>query len=214
MSKVGRNTAVVVTVAALAAVGLGGGVGWVVASRSGPAEKAEPPVACDQPRPTDPPAYAGLCAALNRPDLPALMGTPEDRVTAARPAPFALGDPTVEVRLGRSVVVLTDSSVTVEDLADMSQFFPAPATLLGHPATIYSTHAMTFGAGADGKVSTGSGPRTRNLAVAKDPKAPGGRAYEIAVFTTDGTPVDEQALYQLAETVLPTLPGWAAAAAS
>ncbi|MEU1424564.1 DUF6215 domain-containing protein [Kitasatospora sp. NPDC005751] len=207
--KPGRNTAATVTAVALAAVGIGGGAWALVAPRT---ERAEPPAACAAPRPTDPAGYAVLCAALNRPDLPALLGTPQDRVSTAGPAPFGLGkDAMVEVRLGVSAVALTDSSTTVEDIADMPRFLPRPATVLGHPAMTYYTDAMSLGFGTDGKATTGVGSPVRNLVVAQGPGAPGGRAFEVAVFRHDGRPVDDALLYRVAEAVMPTLPGWVTA---
>ncbi|GHF85778.1 hypothetical protein GCM10018790_74090 [Kitasatospora xanthocidica] len=193
----------------LAAVGLVGAVVaglWGVSLLEASTKPAEKPAECTAPRPTDPPGYPALCAAVNRPDLPTLLGTPEDRVTTAHPAPLALGkDPMVEVRLMHTVVGFTDSSTTVEDMIGMPQFRAVPATVLGHPAVTYSSNAFVLAPGAN------TGPVTRNLVVAQDPKAPAGRAFEISVFREDGRALDDATLNRLAETVLPTLPGWVAA---
>ncbi|RKT16281.1 hypothetical protein BX285_0613 [Streptomyces sp. 1114.5] len=178
---------------------------WGMGLLGTPPAEDEKPVACDAARPTDRPGYPALCAALNRPDLPALLGTPEDRVTTAHPAPIVFGnDVMVEVRLKSTVATLMDSNTSVEDMLGMPQFFAKPATVLGHPAATYWSNAMPLIPGPDAK----AGPATRNLVVAQDPKAPGGRAYEFVVFRQDGRSPDEAALNRLAETILPTLPGW------
>ncbi|WP_051709772.1 DUF6215 domain-containing protein [Streptomyces sp. NRRL S-350] len=195
-----KLTAVVaLTVALLAGL-------WKLGVLDDAPKPAGKPVECVEPRPTDPPGYPAMCAALNRPDLPALLGTPDDHVSTAHPAPLALGkDVMVEVRLMRTVVTLMDDSPSVEDMLGMPQFFAKPTTLLGHPAATYSSSTMVLAPG--GK----AGPGTRNLVVAQDPKAPGGRAVEIAVFRQDGQAPDDAALARVAETVMPTLPGWVAA---
>ncbi|MFJ8627842.1 DUF6215 domain-containing protein [Kitasatospora sp. NPDC093550] len=197
---------------AAAAVVLGGflaalwGLGCMDGSTDPHAEPVAKPAECAAPRPTDPPGYPALCAALNRPDLPSLLGTPEDRVSTAHPAPIVFGkDVMVEVRLKLSVVSLMDSNTSVDDMVGMPQFFAQPTTVLGHPAVTYRSSASYIF--APGK----AGPSTRNLVVAQDPKAPGGRAYELAVFRQDERNPDEAALNRLAEALLPTLPGWVAA---
>ncbi|MFF7992977.1 DUF6215 domain-containing protein [Kitasatospora xanthocidica] len=192
----------------LAAVGLVGAVVaglWGLSLLETSTKPAEKPAECAAAKPTDPPGYPALCAAVNRPDLPALLGTPDDHITTAHPAPLALGkDPMVEVRLLHTVVGFTDSSTTVDDMTGMPQFHAVPATVLGHPAVTYSSNALVLAPGAK------TGPITRNLVVAQDPKAPAGRAFEIAVFREDGRALDDATLNRLAETVLPTLPGWVA----
>jgi hypothetical protein len=225
--KSARNTAAKVGAMLLAVIGIG--IWTMAADRT---EQVQPSAACAAPQPAVPPNYAVLCAALNRPDLPALLGTPQGQVSAAGPAPLAFGpDAVAEVHVGLSVVSLTDSSVTVEDIADMPEFHPRPTTVLGHGALTYTTSTVTLGAGAgpqtlfvhdlpgatsspadeDDKTSPGSGSPVRHLVVAQDPKAPGGRAFEIAIFRSNGEPVDNALLHQVAEAVMPTLPGWVAA---
>ncbi|MFD8753145.1 DUF6215 domain-containing protein [Kitasatospora sp. NPDC059577] len=197
----GLKLAAVVALAAGVLAGL-----WGLGFLDTPPKPEDKPVECAAPGPTDQPGYPSLCAALDRPDLPALLGTPEDRVTTAHPAPLAFGkDVMVEVRLKHTVVSLMDSNTSVQDMIGMPQFFAKPATVLGHPAVTYSSSATVLGP------EMKSGPATRNLVVAQDPKAPGGRAFEFAVFRQDGLTPDEAALNRLAETVLPTLPGWVAA---
>ncbi|MEU9046158.1 MULTISPECIES: DUF6215 domain-containing protein [unclassified Kitasatospora] len=168
------------------------------------------PATCSGPGPNDPAAaYQALCAALNRPDLPTLLGTPDDHVSTAQPGTFANGVAMAEVRLQRSVVGVSDSQTSVWSMADTQQFHAERATVLGHPAVTYSGHALKLFP-SNGK-SGGDGPVTRNIVVAWDPKDPGGRAYEFTVFRQDGQAPDDAALRRVAETVLPTLPGWVAA---
>ncbi|MFJ9611558.1 DUF6215 domain-containing protein [Kitasatospora sp. NPDC101176] len=173
----------------------------------------EAPVMCAAPRPTDSQGYAAVCAKLNRPDLPALLGTPDDRIVTAHPMPMAIGkDPMVEVRLKHAVVGLMEGTPSVDDMLGMPQFFAKRDTVLGHPAARYSSSMLSFvspsvGSGAP---TTAVGPATRNLVVAEDPGAPGGRAFEIIVARENGSTVDDEMLNRLAETLLPTLPGWVA----
>ncbi|WP_435648414.1 DUF6215 domain-containing protein [Kitasatospora purpeofusca] len=225
--KSSRNPAARVGAMLLAAIGLGA---WMMLDRTD-RDQDQPSAACAVPGPSDPPKYAVLCAALNRPDLPALLGTPQSRVWAAGPALLTFGpDAVAQVRLGTSVVSLTDSSTTVKDIADMPEFRPRPTTVLGHGALTYTTSTVTLGSGggpqtlfvhdlpgatpsqadADDRTSPGSGTPVRNLVVAQDPEAPAGRAFDIAIFRTDGQPVDDALLHQVAAAVMPTLPGWVA----
>ncbi|MEV4561073.1 DUF6215 domain-containing protein [Kitasatospora sp. NPDC049285] len=200
---------------AVAAVGLTGvvlGGLWGLGQLGDTAGADGKPAVCATPGPQTAAGYPALCAALNRPDLPTLLGTPDDRVSIAQPAPFAFGkDASAEVRLTHSVVVLTASpSLSVEDIADMPQFLPTRTTVLGRPAVEYVDHAMTFGADANGKATTGGGPVVRHLMVAQDLAAPNGPSFEIAVFRQDATSPDISVVRRLGETVLPTLPAWTA----
>ncbi|MFJ9521304.1 DUF6215 domain-containing protein [Kitasatospora sp. NPDC101801] len=207
---------VAVTAAVLCAVLAGL---WGTGQFDGPSEKAgekAKPAACDAPRPTDSQGYEAACAALNRPDLPALLGMPTDHVVVAHPMPMAIGkEPMVEVRLQHAAVALMVSTFSVNDRFEMRPVLTgltAQATVLGHPAATYSSGTMAFvpANGKNGKADTKSGPSTRNILVAQDAKASGGRTFELVVFREDGTDVDGPTLNRLAETLLPTLPGWVA----
>ncbi|MGA5818750.1 DUF6215 domain-containing protein [Kitasatospora sp. NPDC094028] len=189
------------------------GMGLLDGRSSAADENEDKPVVCQTPGPNDSPGYAAVCAALNRPDLPALLGRPDDRIVTAHPMPMAMGkDPMVEVRLRHGAVAVIEGTTSVDDMLGMPQFFATKTTVLGHPAAIYSSSAVSFvtETGKDGKTGLKSGPGTRNLIVAEDPKAPGSRAVEFDVFRTDGGAVDDATMYRLAEKLLPTMPGWVA----
>ncbi|MGW3644921.1 DUF6215 domain-containing protein [Streptomyces sp. NPDC000878] len=159
-----------------------------------------------------------LCTALNRSDLPTLLGTPKD---------YALGAYSDEAQFSESLGITTqDPEATVQlegysvqlsaayddlTVADIAEYLPEAAerrTFLGHPAYLYPgrTIGILFD---DGKASTGTGGIARTLLVAKDPKD-GGGSYEIAIWRQDDVPPDDAALLRVAATVLPTVPEWTA----
>lgn len=204
--RVGLKVAVMATVTCAVLAGL-----WATGQFDGPKEQAKKagPVPCKAAGPNDAQGYAAVCAALNRPDLPALLGTPDDRVLVAHPMPMAPGtDPAVEVRLRHTSVALTAGAFPVAEPVEFRSGPTAtPTTVLGHPAAIYSSTTTPLRP-EQGKPS---GPNTRNLLVAQNPTAGTGRAFELAVFRGDGETIDDTTLSRLAEALLPTLPGWAAA---
>ncbi|MEU8516819.1 DUF6215 domain-containing protein [Kitasatospora sp. NPDC048722] len=155
---------------------------------------------CSGPGPNDPPEYTALCAALNRPDLPTLLGTPNDHVSNAAPG-LSDGLAVAEVRLEHTVVAVADTPWDVSSMGDSPH--TERVTVLGHPAVTSSGHALVLFGSHDKQ-----GPVTRNLTVAKNPRDPGGRAYQFAVFRQDGSTPDDTDVRRVAETVLPTLPGW------
>ncbi|MFJ9691574.1 DUF6215 domain-containing protein [Kitasatospora sp. NPDC101183] len=199
--RVGIKVAVAAAVVCAVVAGL-----WGAGLFGGSADRSEQAkaVVCDAPRPADSEGYAAVCAALNRPDLPALLGAPGDHVVVAHPMPMAIGkEPMVEVRLQHVVLALMVSTFSVDDRFEMRPGLTDQATVLGHPAATYASSMMTFGGKA--------GPSTRNILVAQDAKASGGRTFELVVSREDGTSVDDPALNRLAAALLPTLPGWVAA---
>ncbi len=207
-------------VQAAAAVVLVGGViagiwGMGVLSKS--STRNDKRAACNAPKATDSPEYPALCAALNRPDLPAVLGTPKEHVSIAQsgggPFTFADGtkeyDASAEVQLGSFNVRITDNqNASVKDFADLPGLPAEPTSVLGHPSVTYSDHTMAipFNGGNSG---TGTGGIARHLVIAKDPKADGG-SFEIAIWRQDGVTPDDAALFRIAEKVLPTVPGWVA----
>ncbi|MFF3071258.1 DUF6215 domain-containing protein [Kitasatospora sp. NPDC057904] len=155
---------------------------------------------CSGPGPAGPPEYAALCAALNRPDLPALLGTPNDHVSNAAPG-LSDGLAIAEVRLEHYVVAVSDAPWAVSSLGDSPN--TERVTVLGHPAVASSGHALALFGGKDKQ-----GPLTRNLTVATNPKDSTGKAYQFSLFRQDGGTPDDADLRRVAETVLPALPGW------
>ncbi|WP_327694786.1 DUF6215 domain-containing protein [Streptomyces sp. NBC_00459] len=196
-------------------------VGFWVIAKNQPDPKDSPPASCsrsdDDVPLSKPVSGVQLCEALNRPDLPTLLGTPDDRVwsatsneaTSSDKRDVMSTDPEATVQLEGYSVKLTESEdISVSDIVD-SEFLSItgePKTVLGHRAFLYSgrTLGIVF---KDGKGSTGPGGVSRNLMVAKDPKD-GGGTYEISIWRQDDLPPDGTALLRVAARVLPTVPGW------
>ncbi|MFI8519118.1 DUF6215 domain-containing protein [Streptomyces sp. NPDC085481] len=161
-----------------------------------------------------------LCEALNRPDLPALLGTPGEQAQNAWGSDGwttllkddKVASPEGDVRLPTYSVNL---SVSYDRLpvATMGRFLgntAEPTKVLGREAVFYSdrTIALKISLGGGGKGEAGPGGIARHLLVAKDPKD-GGGSYEIVIWRQDQGVPDDAALLRVAERVLPTIPGWA-----
>jgi hypothetical protein len=181
--------------------------------------RSDKPAACDARKSTDSPEYPMLCAALNRPDLPTLLGTPSEHVSVAQsgggPITYADGtkeyDASAEVQLGSVNVRIADNGdMSVKDFADFASSSAASASLLGHPSVTYSDHTMAINFNFNGdQAGAGTGGIARHLVVAKDPKG-GGGSFEIAIWRQDDVTPDDAALFRIAEKVLPTVRGWVA----
>ncbi|MGY1501019.1 DUF6215 domain-containing protein [Streptomyces sp. QTS52] len=199
-------------------------VGFWVMAKYQPDSEDRAPASCsrsddDEPL-SRPVSGVQLCEALNRPDLPALLGTPNDRALGAysnerrvsKNPDVMTTDPEATVQLEGYSIKLTESEdISVSDIVDSEYVSVSgePKTVLGHRAFLYTgrTLGIVF---KDGKSSTGPGGVSRNLMVAKDPKD-GGGTYEISIWRQDDLPPDGTGLVWLAEQVLPTVPGWPAA---
>lgn len=211
-------------VAALVLVGgLAGGF-WALA-KYGPesADQADlTPAACVRTRddvpPSKPLSGSELCEALNRPDLPTLLGTPDDRVHSAysnegsysESLGITTQDPGAVIGLDAYSVKLeaSDDDLTIAEIAEYLPKAAQRRTVLGHPAYLYPGRSIGI-VFDEGKSSTVPGGVSRTLLVAKDPKD-GGGSYEIAIWREDDVAPDEAALLRVAERVLPTVPGWTA----
>ncbi|MFF3844304.1 DUF6215 domain-containing protein [Streptomyces sp. NPDC002328] len=217
-------------IAAFVVVGaLGGGL-WALQKSSG--ESGPTALTCSKSDPTPSASATGgkktaktvdylsgyeLCTALNRPDLPTLLGTPGEEAKSLGSADdgFSLGggdapSPKADVRLSTYTVQLSaaydDEPVT--GLAGLLGATAQERTVLGRPAVLYSTGTMGFSFGGDGdKAESVPSHPARSLVIARDPKD-GGGSYEIAVWRQDSVPPDDATLLRVAETVLPTIPGW------
>ncbi|WP_055522959.1 DUF6215 domain-containing protein [Streptomyces graminilatus] len=195
---------------------------WVLQTYQ-PDSQANPPASCsrsDDDKPLSKPVSGvRLCEALNRPDLPALLGTPEDRALGAysneathSDKPDVLPtDPEATVQLEGYSVKLSAIGDDGPSLAEMAEFQylvrdQERRTVLGHSALLYSgqTIGIVF---KDGKGSSGPGGVSRSLVVAKGAEDRGG-AYEIDIWRQDDLVPDDTALLRVAERVLPTIPGW------
>ncbi|MER5915821.1 DUF6215 domain-containing protein [Streptomyces sp. NPDC001982] len=161
---------------------------------------------------------ARLCTALNRHDLPELLGTPteyartadgnEGSVTMASGTKIAAPEATVTLDTYSVKLSASEDRLPVAELADFLGATTQKTTILGHPAALYSSRTIEFTFNGS-KVGTGPGGIARSLLVARTPKD-GGGSFEIAIWRQDDVMPDDTALLRVAETVLPTVPGWTA----
>ncbi|MEU9992819.1 DUF6215 domain-containing protein [Streptomyces sp. NPDC048045] len=161
---------------------------------------------------------ARLCTALNRSDLPTLLGTPREQAENAYGSESSFKDadgtetpsPEAEVSMTTYSVKLwaSDDDLRVGEMAGFLGTSAESRTVLGHPAVLYSDHTISLGFHlGGGKVDTGTGGIARHLLVARDAKD-GGGAFEVALWRQDDVTPDDAALFRVAERVLPTVPGW------
>ncbi|MFE0451478.1 DUF6215 domain-containing protein [Streptomyces sp. NPDC058914] len=208
-------------ITALVLIGaLGGGL-WVQDRFAGGADPDAPAVcsADEDAKPSKRISGAQLCTALNRADLPVLLGTPKEQAQTAYGSDGSVktaggaetATPEATVRFGTYTVQLSRSydDLPVAGLGGLLNS-AEKKTVLGHPAVLYSsqTIAIRFNLGG-GESETGPGGTARSLLVAPDSKDSGG-SYEIAIWRQDTLPPDDAALLRVAEKVLPTIPGWTA----
>ncbi|MFF4119926.1 DUF6215 domain-containing protein [Streptomyces sp. NPDC001714] len=179
------------------------------------------PAACSKPDDHLPARYvsgARLCKALNRPDLPALLGTSQERVETADGSGewltlaggTKIAEPEATVTLDTYSVKLTASydDMTVSTVGDLMGD-ARRTTVLGHPAVLYSSPTISIGFDlGGGKASTGPGGTARCLLVSKHGKDDGKGTLEVALWRQDDVPPDDTALVRVAEQVLPTVPDW------
>ncbi|MFH9857904.1 DUF6215 domain-containing protein [Streptomyces sp. NPDC017202] len=166
-----------------------------------------------------------LCQALNRSDLAKLLGTPAEIATSASGSnnTAALTDgkvaePEAQVAFDTYTVNL---SATYNDLStaqyvklvkiagDEDEKNLKTLTVLGRPAFLSSEHTMKFefSLGSEGSSAPmQQGPLARTLSVALDGKDRGG-SYDITVWSESGALPTDQALLDIAEKVLPAIPG-------
>ncbi|MGI5458551.1 DUF6215 domain-containing protein [Streptomyces sp. CA-249302] len=163
---------------------------------------------------------AQLCTALNRPDLPMLLGTPDEyaqtaygsdaTITSADGSKTPAPEGNVDLDTYSLKLSVSDDDVPVADMAAFLGNGAQKRTILGHPAVLYSdrTVALSFNLGG-GKVDTGPGGIARSLMVARDAKD-GGGFFEVSIWRQDDVTPDDAALVRVAEEVLPEVPGWTA----
>ncbi|MEV0919897.1 DUF6215 domain-containing protein [Streptomyces sp. NPDC049967] len=165
-----------------------------------------------------------LCEALNRPDLAELMGTPDERATSATGTSGTsaltngkVAEPEAQVEFDTYTVNLsaTYNKLSVAQYVKMMKTGGEDNrtdTVLGRPAVFSSDPTMKFEIHLGGKDSSGpveEGPLARTLTVALDRKDAGGY-YDITVWSETGALPDDGVLLDIAEEVLPTVPGRAA----
>ncbi|MGW0845299.1 DUF6215 domain-containing protein [Streptomyces sp. NPDC002787] len=161
---------------------------------------------------------AQLCTALNRADLPRLLGTPTEQAVNASgsesESTWADGTKTVTPEATVELETYTvELSASHDDLpvAESVGYLGDSArtrTVLGHPAVLYSGRTIAISFRLDGgDADSGPGGVARHLLVAGDAKD-SGTAYELVIWREDALTPDDEALFRVAEKVLPTIPGW------
>ncbi|MBT2449082.1 hypothetical protein J7F03_18665 [Streptomyces sp. ISL-43] len=229
-----RNKGVAAVGQAITAVALVGALGigfWTLAQSSSATSTPPRPATCSGGEPDKTQAQSGdapprasgaqLCTALHRPDLAELLGTPGEIAKSAggsagsvkvaggkeitsSSARVELGTYTVTLRADYDLLPVATTAALLGD--------GAPGrTVLGRPAVLYSDRTISIGFRLDGSDShSRPGVPARVLVVAQDAQDSGG-SLSMALWRTDGLVPDDAALLRVAETVLPTLPGWSAA---
>ncbi|WP_435866673.1 DUF6215 domain-containing protein [Streptomyces yokosukanensis] len=163
-----------------------------------------------------------LCKALNRPDLAQLLGTPGETATSA--SGTSNTSPLTDGKVAQPEAEVAFDTYTVNFSATYNHLSTAQyvklmkmggekdvktRTVLGRPAVFSSDHTMkleiSLGSGGSGG-PVEQGPLARTLSVALDQKDRGGY-YDITVWSKSGALPDDSALVDIAEKVLPTVPG-------
>ncbi len=212
---------------AVATVGVILGGMWLLGDLLGGTQESSGPATCSasddaSPAPRGEVSGARLCTALNRSDLPGLLGTPTEKAVTAsgsdNESTWADGTKTVTpeatVRLDTYTVEL---SASYDDLpvAESVGYLGSGAEtrkVLGHTAALYSGQTVAISFGFDGAdAASGPGGVARRLLVATDPKD-SGSTFELVIYRQDSMTPDDEALFRVAEKVLPTIPGWKPAA--
>ncbi|MFF1837224.1 DUF6215 domain-containing protein [Streptomyces sp. NPDC058231] len=163
---------------------------------------------------------AQLCEALNRPDLAELLGTPEQKAKTAGGSGGSvelaggkkIPTPSARVEFETYTVTLsaTYDRLPVAGSATLLGDSAQQRKVLGRPAVFYSHRTISIRFRLDGSdSSSGPGVPARTVTVAQDAKD-GGGSYDVTLWRSDGVVPDDVVLLGVAETVLPTVPGWTA----
>ncbi|MEU2779669.1 DUF6215 domain-containing protein [Streptomyces sp. NPDC007162] len=217
--KAGRPVVQVMAAVALFAVVVG--ALWVQKRFVHQTETSSAPATCTTSHDRLPARYisgARLCGLLNRPDLPALLGTPRERIETADgsgdwitlaggtriPAPEA----TVTLRTYYVKLSAAYDDMPVSETGDLLGG-TRRTSVLGHPAVLYSSPTLSIGFDlAGGKTRSGPGGTARCVLVSKHGKDDGKGSFEVAIWRQDDVLPDDGALLRVAERVLRTAPGW------
>ncbi|QYX75605.1 DUF6215 domain-containing protein [Streptomyces akebiae] len=214
-------------VSAVATVGVLLGGMWLLADLLDTTPETLGPAVCSSsddasPAPRGEVSGAQLCTALNRSDLPKLLGTPTEQAVIAsgsqNESTWFDGTKTVTPEATVELDTYTvELSASYEDLpvAESVGYLGAGVetrTVLGHAAALYSGQTISLSFRLDGSdPQSGPGGVARRLLVATDPKD-SGTTFELVIYRQDSQVPDDAALFRVAEKVLPTLPGWKPAA--
>jgi hypothetical protein len=161
-----------------------------------------------------------LCTALNRPDLADLLGIPGQIAKSASGGGGSIKSaegtetptPSARVEFETYTVSLTANydRLQVTGLGSLLGDTVRQRTVLGRPAVVYSDRTIRLSFRLDGKDSSSApGVPARTLMVARDAQDSGG-SFTVTLWRADGAVPDDAALRHVAETVLPTIPGWSA----
>ncbi|MEV1082919.1 DUF6215 domain-containing protein [Streptomyces sp. NPDC050211] len=191
---------------------------WTMAKTSAAENNSPPAPTCSDDKPETPPASGQLsgqqlCEALHRPDLATLLGTPAETATTVSGSDSSVGEiatPTARVEFATYTVELTatydDLPVTGSALLLGSD--ARDQNVLGRPATLYSSQTIAFNLRLDGGDSSSApGVPARTLTVAQAPKDSGG-SFDLTMWRANGGVPNDETLLDVAEKVLPTIPGW------
>ncbi|MDX3667114.1 DUF6215 domain-containing protein [Streptomyces europaeiscabiei] len=209
---------------AVATVGVLLGGMWLLGDLLGQTPGTVGPAVCSSsddasPAPRGKVSGAQLCTALNRSDLPGLLGTPTEQAVSASGGESesswaSSGTKTVTPEATVTLDTYTvELSASYEDLpvTDSVGYLGADAetrTVLGRPAVLYSGQTIAISFGLDGSdPQSGPGGVARRLLVATDPKD-SGSTFELVIWRQDSQRPDDEALFRVAEKVLPTIPDW------
>ncbi|MEU2420971.1 DUF6215 domain-containing protein [Streptomyces sp. NPDC007851] len=208
----------------LAAVGVMAlvvGVLWAQKQFVPQKDTSSAPAACTVSHDRLPARYvsgARLCALLNRPDLPVLLGTPHERIetadgsgdwiTMAGGTKIPSPDATVTLKTYSVKLSAAYDDVAVAETGDLLAG-TRRTKVLGHPAVLYSSPTISIGFDlAGGKATSGPGGTARCVLVSQHTKDDGKGAFEVAIWRQDDVLPDDTALLRVAERVLRTAPGW------
>ncbi|MEU9152792.1 DUF6215 domain-containing protein [Streptomyces sp. NPDC048417] len=194
---------------------------WAQKAFVHPQDASSEPAACSKSTDRLPARYvsgARLCKALNRPDLPALLGTPREQaetasgsgdwITLAGGTKIPSPDATVTLKTYSVKLSASYDDLSVAEVGGLMGD-ARRTTVLGHPAVLYSSPTISIGFNlGGGKASTGPGGTARCLLVSKHAKDDGGGTFEVAIWRQDDVMPDDTALERVAEQVLQTVPGW------
>ncbi|MER5527376.1 DUF6215 domain-containing protein [Streptomyces sp. NPDC002677] len=197
------------------------GVLWAQKAFVHPQDVSSEPAACSKSTERLPARYvsgARLCKALNRPDLPALLGTPREQaetasgsgdwITLAGGTKIPSPDATVTLKTYSVKLSASYDDLSVAEVGDLMGG-ARKTTVLGHPAVLYSSPTISIGFNlGGGKATTGPGGTARCLLVSKHAKDDGKGTFEVAIWRQDDVLPDDTALERVAEQVLQTVPGW------
>ncbi|MFD3558825.1 DUF6215 domain-containing protein [Streptomyces sp. NPDC058686] len=218
MNAWGQAISAVALVAALA-IGF-----WAMAKKDAESSAEPKPAACSGGE-AEKGAKAGevsgaqLCGVLNRRDLAELLGTPAEIAKSASGSASSIktaggreiSTPSARVEFETYTVTLegTYDGHPVADTAGLFGDTQKRRTFLGHRAVLYSDRTISIRFRLDGSDSSSApGVPARVLSVAQDPKDKGG-SFELSLWRSDGAVPDDTTLFQVAEKVLPGIPGWA-----